>query len=107
MGTTMSYDRGKRFKSPLPENWSSVYKHDSLTIRGDLVTQTGNECATILASGLIPIQLEYYYFEFCLKELGEGAEVIIGCQIHGHELDQAVGDNTCSFGMSTSSGTWF
>ena len=48
----------------------------------------GDDCATVLASGLIPIQLEYYYFEFHLKELGDGAEVIIGCQIHGHELDQ-------------------
>ena len=44
--------------------------------------------ATVLASGLIPIQLEHYYFEFKLVELGADSEVIIGCQIHGHELDQ-------------------
>ena len=58
------------------------------------------------ASGLIPIQLEYYYFEFQLKRLEKDSEVIIGCQIHGHELDQSVGENTYSFGLSSKTGQW-
>ena len=36
------------------------------------------ECGTIHASGSIPIQIDYYYFEFKVLEMKPNCDIIIG-----------------------------
>ena len=36
------------------------------------------ECGTIQASGSIPIQIDYYYFEFKVLEMKPNCDIIIG-----------------------------
>ena len=39
------------------------------------------ECGTIHASGTIPIQIDYYYFEFKVLEMKPNCDIIIGRSI--------------------------
>ena len=77
----MSFDRGKRFKCPLPEDLSYNQKYEKLKISGDTVdgcALDNGEIGTVLATGVFPIQIDFFYFEYKIIDIAE--DIIIGKQ---------------------------